>query len=80
MLHIQALCYIYGLYVTYTGCVSHIQAVCYIYTKLTAGGTASTERDEGAAAIVSIIPAQMTSLHNPFDDDNYEPGKIIGTE
>jgi molybdopterin biosynthesis enzyme MoaB len=48
--------------------------------KMTGGGTASTERDEGAAAIVSIIPAQMTSLHNQFDDDNYEPGKIIGTE
>ncbi len=48
--------------------------------KLTGGGTASTERDESAAAVVSIIPAQMTSLHNPFDDDNYEPGKRIGTE
>jgi molybdopterin biosynthesis enzyme MoaB len=48
--------------------------------KLTGGGTPSTERDEGAAAVVSIIPAQMTSLYNPFDDDNYEPGKIIGTE
>ena len=48
--------------------------------KLTGGGTASTEGDEGAAAVVKIIPAQMTSLHNPFDDDNYEPGKRIGAE
>ena len=48
--------------------------------KLTGGGSASTERDEGAAAVVSIIQAQMTSLQNPFDDDNYEAGKGIVTE
>lgn len=49
--------------------------------KLTGGGTASSERDEGAAAVVSIIAAQMTSLDNPFDDDNYEAGKrFFGTE
>ncbi|CAB3987003.1 Hypothetical predicted protein, partial [Paramuricea clavata] len=36
------------------------------------GGTVSPERDEGAEAVVSIIPDQMTSLDNAFDDDNYE--------
>ena len=33
-------------------------------------GTASTERDEGAAAVVSIISDEMTSLNNPFNDSN----------
>ena len=41
--------------------------------KLTGGGTASAEKDECATAVVSIISAQMTSLENPFDDDDYEP-------
>ena len=45
--------------------------------KLTGVGSASTERDEGAAAVVSIIPDQMTSLDNPFDDDNNETGERI---
>ena len=40
--------------------------------KLTGGGMASSERAE---AFVSIIPDQMTSLDNAFDDDNYEAGK-----
>ena len=44
-------------------------------TKLTGGGRASTERDEGAEAVVAIDPGQITSLDNPFDDDNYQPGK-----
>jgi hypothetical protein len=43
--------------------------------KLTGGGMASSERDEGAEAFVSIIPDQMTSLDNAFDDDNYEDGR-----
>ena len=47
--------------------------------KLTGGGTASAEKDEGATAVVSIIPAQMRSLENPFDDDNYQSGKVIAT-
>ena len=42
--------------------------------KLTGAGTASTEIDEGAATVVSVIQAQMFSLHNPFNDDNYEAG------
>ena len=47
--------------------------------KLTGGGSASTrnKRDEGAAAVVLIIPDQMTSLDNPFDDDNNETGDRI---
>ena len=45
--------------------------------KLTGGSSASTERDEGAAAVVSIIPDQMTSLDNAFDDDNNETGERI---
>ena len=48
--------------------------------KLTGSGTASAEKDEGATAVVSIIPAQRTSLENPFDDDNYELGKGIATK
>lgn len=48
--------------------------------KLTGGGTASTDKDQDAEAVLAIIPAQMTSLHNPFDDDNYEPGKGIVTQ
>jgi hypothetical protein len=46
--------------------------------KLTGGAwssLSSSERDEGAEAVVSIIPDQMTSLDNAFDDDNYEAGK-----
>jgi hypothetical protein len=31
MLHIRAVCYIYGLYVTYTSCKLHKRAICYIY-------------------------------------------------
>ena len=30
-LNIRVLCYIYGLYVTYTGSMLHIRALCYIY-------------------------------------------------
>ena len=31
MLHVRAVSYIYGLYVTYTGCMLHIRAICHIY-------------------------------------------------
>ena len=48
--------------------------------KLPGGGTASAEKDESATAVVSIIPAQTTSLENPFDDDNYQSGKGISTK
>ena len=50
--------------------------------KLTGSGTASAEKDECAiaVAVVQIIPAQMTSLENPVDDDNYVPGKRIATK
>ena len=33
MLHKRAVCYIHGLYVTYTGCMLHIQPVCNIYIR-----------------------------------------------
>ena len=38
-------------------------------TKLTGGGKKDTEPDEQAQAIASIIPAQIQSLDNEFDDD-----------
>lgn len=43
--------------------------------KLTGGGVSISPEDEQSSAIASIIPAQIDSLQNPFDDDNYESGK-----
>lgn len=45
--------------------------------KLTGGGVSTSPADEQSSAIASIIPAQIDSLENPFDDDNYESGKGI---
>lgn len=42
--------------------------------KLTGGGPATISHGEEAAAVASIIPAQIESLNNAFDDDNCEPG------
>ena len=48
--------------------------------RLTGGGTASAGKDESVTAVASIIPAQITSFDNPFEDDNYEPGKGMATK
>ena len=45
-------------------------------SKLTVGGRSSSKHDE-AAAVSSIIPAQIDSLNNPFDDDNCEIGTTM---
>ncbi|CAB3980092.1 Hypothetical predicted protein [Paramuricea clavata] len=42
-------------------------------SKLTSGGSpSSSKQDDEAAAVSSIIPGQIDSLNNPFDDDNFE--------
>ena len=45
-------------------------------SKLTVGGRSSSKHDE-AAAVSSIIPAQIDSLNNLFDDDNCEIGTTM---
>ena len=45
--------------------------------KLTGGGPSTTKQDDEAAAVASIIPAQIDSLSNMFDDDNFEIGKTM---
>ena len=44
------------------------------HAKLTGGGPSSALQEDEAAAIASIIPNQINSLSNPFDDDNYKQG------
>ena len=45
--------------------------------KLTGGGPSTSKQDDEAAAVASIIPAQIDSLSNMFDDDNFEIGKTM---
>ena len=45
--------------------------------KLTGGGPSSALQEDEAAAVASIIPNQINSLSNPFDDDNDEPGEAM---
>ena len=45
--------------------------------KLTGGGPSTTKQDDEAAAVASIIPAQIDSLSNMFDEDNFEIGKTM---
>ena len=40
--------------------------------KLTGGGPSTSKQDDEAVAVSSIIPAQIDSLINPYDADNYE--------
>lgn len=47
--------------------------------KLTCGGPSTSKHDDEAAAVASIIPAQIESLSNMFDDDNCERGKTMPT-
>ena len=42
--------------------------------KLTGGGPSTSKQDDEAAPVASIIPAQIDSLSNMFDDDNFEIG------
>ena len=44
--------------------------------KLTGGGKASPVRDEAASAVAAIIPDQVESLENPFDDDHVAVGSM----
>ena len=53
--------------------MSHISG----YGKLTGSGPSSSKQDNEAAAVSSIIPAQIDSLNNPFDDDNCEIGTTM---
>ena len=46
-------------------------------SKLTGGGPSRCIPDEESSAVASIIPAQIDSLENPFDDDNYESGMAV---
>ena len=46
-------------------------------SKLTGGGPSSSKQDDEAAAVSSIIPTQIDSLNNPFDDDNCEIGTTM---
>ena len=46
-------------------------------SKLTGGGPSSSKQDDETAAVSSIIPAQIDSLDNPFDDDNFEIGTTM---
>ncbi|CAB4011183.1 Hypothetical predicted protein [Paramuricea clavata] len=39
---------------------------------VTGGGLSTSKQDDEAAAVASIIPAQIDSLSNMFDDDNFE--------
>ena len=43
--------------------------------KLTDGGPSSSKQDNVAAAVASIISAQMERLNNALDDDNFNEGK-----
>lgn len=43
------------------------------------GGPSTSKHDDEAAALASIIPAQIESLSNMFDDDNCERGKTMPT-
>ena len=45
--------------------------------KLTGSGPSTSNHGEEASAVASIIPAQIESLDNVFDDDNYESGMEI---
>jgi hypothetical protein len=45
--------------------------------KLIGGGPSTTKQDDEAAAVASIISAQIDSLSNMFDDDNFEIGKTM---
>ena len=45
--------------------------------KLTGGGPSTSKQDDEAVAVSSIIPAQIDSLINPYDDDNYETGTTM---
>jgi hypothetical protein len=45
--------------------------------KLTGGCPSTSKQDDEAAAVASIIPAQIDSLSNMFDDDNFEIGKTM---
>ena len=45
--------------------------------KLTGGGPSTSKQDDEVAAVASIIPAQIDSLSNMFDDDNFEIGKTM---
>ena len=45
--------------------------------KLTGGGPSTSNHGEEVSAVASIIPAQIESLDNVFDDDNYESGMEI---
>ena len=47
------------------------------HAKLTSGGPSSALQEDEAAAVASIIPNQINSLSNPFDDDNDEPGEAM---
>ena len=40
-------------------------------------GPSSSKQDDEAAAVSSIIPAQIDSLNNPFDDDNCDIGTTM---
>ena len=42
--------------------------------KLTGGGPSTSSQVGEVAVVASIIPAQVDSLNNTFNDDNYEPG------
>ena len=44
---------------------------------MTGGGPSTSNDGEEASAVASIIPAQIESLDNVFDDDNYESGMEI---
>ena len=45
--------------------------------KLTGSGSSRCIPDEELLAVASIIPAQIDSLENPFDDNNYESGMAV---
>ena len=42
--------------------------------KLTGGGPSCAQQENEDAAVAAIIPNQIDSLSNPFDDDNYVAG------
>ena len=45
--------------------------------KLTGGGPSTSKQDDEAVAVSSTIPAQIDSLINPHEDDNYETGTTM---
>jgi hypothetical protein len=40
-------------------------------TKLAGGSPSSSKQDDEAAALAWIIPGQIDSLNNPFEDDSF---------